>query len=207
MLINGVVCQPLACPEFPQSVLPVRVTFLSDKWLPQTVQAPLAEIARVRPERTAWMQGPCGQPEYHPRAQELVARAGEVAGQGLVDGREEPAPRALGIGGHGLAALLRAQHPLHPAEGERCLPARLCRLHSQTKVFLRLHLDVEAQLALHLALAAGTVEEGAQPLAGFGEESHAKLSVQLSTPFTAEEDRSHSARSCSNCRRPAGVSS
>ena len=71
VLINGVACRPHACPSFPASESSVRLTFVSDQWVTQTLQADLGEIARLRPAKTNWVTGSCGRGELAPAAREL----------------------------------------------------------------------------------------------------------------------------------------
>lgn len=63
-LINGVPCSLQDCPRFPNLPVRVRVTFLSDKWQPQTVQTELSALASVKPDRVAWVKGNCEHTEF-----------------------------------------------------------------------------------------------------------------------------------------------
>ncbi|MBX3022566.1 MAG: hypothetical protein KF799_12915 [Bdellovibrionales bacterium] len=71
VLINGVSCSPSACPEFSDLPLTVRVTFVSDRWLPQTLHLPLSDLGKAQPERLAWLEGACGAPRFHPKTETL----------------------------------------------------------------------------------------------------------------------------------------
>jgi hypothetical protein len=61
------------------------------------------------------------------------------------------------------------------------------------------HVHVKAHLLGHLAFFLAAKQERVEALAEIGPHAHA------STQFTAVDARSHSARSASSCRRPAGV--
>jgi hypothetical protein len=64
ILINGVSCSSRQCPSFPDSELPVRITYLSDRWQPVTIIAPLNEISSHIPQRKAWVGGDCQKPTF-----------------------------------------------------------------------------------------------------------------------------------------------
>ena len=74
----------------------------------------------------------------------------------------------------------------------------------QPPVLLRLHLEVEADLVVHLPVALGRVQEGAQARAKAGQEAHHATSRMRAT---AAESRSQLAVSSSRRLRPARVSS
>lgn len=60
ILINGTPCNR-ECPLLPD--LPsqkVRLTFLSNKWLPRTYVVNLSELSSLRPPLEPWVQGKCG---------------------------------------------------------------------------------------------------------------------------------------------------
>jgi hypothetical protein len=69
LLVNGTECTRLECPRFPKVAGRVRLTYLSDKWLPQTRIMDASSGTAARPETVAWVQGACGKPEFHVQAQ------------------------------------------------------------------------------------------------------------------------------------------
>lgn len=66
LLINGMSCTRAKCPEFASTPRPVRVTFVSNRWLPQTLTLSLSEIERASPPRQPLLIGSCGNPQFHP---------------------------------------------------------------------------------------------------------------------------------------------
>lgn len=65
ILVNGEVCDRSNCPAWPLLKERVRVTYLSDRWLPQTVNLNLTEIERYTPRATAQVSGECGHDQVH----------------------------------------------------------------------------------------------------------------------------------------------
>jgi hypothetical protein len=59
ILINGMPCRENSCGEWWLSAFPVRITFLSNQWQPQTVVTELSKFASLRPKQTAWDGGSC----------------------------------------------------------------------------------------------------------------------------------------------------
>lgn len=66
ILVNGQACSKSACENIPQLANQVRVTFLSEQWVPVTVDVPALEINRASPSRTPWLSGSCEKTIYHP---------------------------------------------------------------------------------------------------------------------------------------------
>ena len=71
VLINGVSCRARACPRFPAAESSVRLTFVSDQWVTQTVHADLGELKRLRPPKVSWVTGTCARGGLTPAAREL----------------------------------------------------------------------------------------------------------------------------------------
>ncbi len=63
ILLNGVPCEKNPC-SVPGGAgdASVRVTWLSDRWLPFSSVAPISQIARVVPARRPWLEGRCLEP-------------------------------------------------------------------------------------------------------------------------------------------------
>lgn len=75
ILVNGNSCSRHACAEMPNLPGTVRVTFLSDRWLPQTLFMSLSDLPKAAPERIAWLQGSCGSPVFHAKSQKLGTKS------------------------------------------------------------------------------------------------------------------------------------
>ena len=71
ILVNGRACTSRDCPEFFVTVDPVRFTYLSERWLPQTVVAPLETADEFVPKKIPWVTGACAHPSFHSRARAL----------------------------------------------------------------------------------------------------------------------------------------
>jgi hypothetical protein len=95
---------------------------------------------------------------------------------------------------------------VHSAERDRRLATRLGRAHAEALVLERLHLEVLAQLLRRLRSLARAEEQPAQTLAHPRKPPHSAPSDQVSTQFTAADERSHCDRSRASSRRPAAVS-
>ncbi len=74
VLINGKPCRQDACAPIPRVSTPVRVTLLSEQWVPVTAIVKAGEISDIRPKRVAWYEGACGKERFHPAAQSLGER-------------------------------------------------------------------------------------------------------------------------------------
>ncbi|HMN68030.1 MAG TPA: hypothetical protein PKC28_05775 [Bdellovibrionales bacterium] len=74
VLINGVACDADACVAPVRGPENVRVTYLSDTWLPVTKELNGDELAVTRPEQTAWLSGACERPNFHPAADRIADR-------------------------------------------------------------------------------------------------------------------------------------
>jgi hypothetical protein len=74
VLVNGRPCRPGKCYELPATSTPVRVTYLSDQWIPFTATVPAREAGSVKPKRVAWYEGSCGDLKFHPEVRALGAR-------------------------------------------------------------------------------------------------------------------------------------
>lgn len=91
ILINGRPCTAESCPPIPESFEPVRATFLSNRWIPQTYKIRLSEVSSLSPERIPWVKGACGQEQLHPLAAAMGAVSvfqswnGECANEPLLD--------------------------------------------------------------------------------------------------------------------------
>ncbi|MGZ3721305.1 MAG: hypothetical protein ACXVA9_00160 [Bdellovibrionales bacterium] len=59
ILINGQICKKGDCTAWPLYPGQVRMTVLSDQWLPQTMVFDLAEIDHLTPSQFAWAEGNC----------------------------------------------------------------------------------------------------------------------------------------------------
>jgi len=62
VLINGAACTLESCHEVPRLPYPVRITFLSDQWLPQS--RVLTGTEDWRPAEVPWVHGNCQHPEF-----------------------------------------------------------------------------------------------------------------------------------------------
>lgn len=74
ILINGVACSADSCPAMADTGLPVRITYLSDKWQPFTTVAPMSRVAITVPDRKPWVNGGCGDPVFAPAAGRFAAK-------------------------------------------------------------------------------------------------------------------------------------
>ena len=63
IMINGVPCTANSCPAFPDTDLPLRITWLSDKWQPYTALIKLRDVPQEIPARRAWVAGECRSPQ------------------------------------------------------------------------------------------------------------------------------------------------
>ena len=88
--------------------------------------------------------------------------------------------------------------PLDSAERRSCHTAGLVRRHPAANELRGFHLDVEAHLVVHVALALRALDERPE----LPPENH----VASRTCSMASENRRQSARSPANCFRPAAVS-
>jgi len=52
----------------------VRLTFLSDQWLPFTTELSGEDVASLQPRRVAWFSGGCGKPEFHKAAGDIPSK-------------------------------------------------------------------------------------------------------------------------------------
>lgn len=73
VLINGQRCMRRDCENWTRYPGKVRVTFLSDRWLPQTTITDAQEISSLNPKTIAWAEGSCASPHPHAQAKELAA--------------------------------------------------------------------------------------------------------------------------------------
>ncbi len=64
IMINGVSCTADVCPAFPDTDIPVRITWLSDKWQPYTAIIKLSQLPQEIPARRAWVAGECRSPQF-----------------------------------------------------------------------------------------------------------------------------------------------
>jgi hypothetical protein len=68
VLIDGKPCTKAACEGIPLLSNEVRVTFISDQWIPVSETVPASEINRSSPHRTAWVSGDCDHSAFHSQA-------------------------------------------------------------------------------------------------------------------------------------------
>lgn len=67
ILVNGQPCSKNACENIPQLANDVRVTFLSEQWLPVSVVIQASELNRAAPARVPWITGSCEKTNFHPQ--------------------------------------------------------------------------------------------------------------------------------------------
>ena len=98
ILINGQSCGATLCGQWSKTAGPVRVTFVSDQWLPQTQVVDITKVQSLRPPMVAWAEGNCQKTRYSKAAEGLNRKRvfwgldcdkGEVQMQAL---RLSPAP-------------------------------------------------------------------------------------------------------------------
>jgi hypothetical protein len=73
VLINGQPCRELDCGRWETVAEKLRVTFLSDRWLPQTLFVRGPELSRLHPETIPWVSGDCESPQVHARVHEFTS--------------------------------------------------------------------------------------------------------------------------------------
>ncbi len=64
ILVNGQVCTLNPCRLKADSSTAVRVTWLSDRWLPVSKVTLLEQVERIQPDRRAWLGGRCDSPKW-----------------------------------------------------------------------------------------------------------------------------------------------
>lgn len=74
VLINGRVCRSAECLELPATSTEVRVTYLSEQWVPYSKVISAREAGELKPKRVAWYEGACGSLKFHPEVQTLGER-------------------------------------------------------------------------------------------------------------------------------------
>jgi hypothetical protein len=74
VLINGVACGARDCGQWPRTPGRVRVTFLSDQWVPQTMTAESDELERLTPREIAWVEGGCSRTQWSQQAERIPAK-------------------------------------------------------------------------------------------------------------------------------------
>lgn len=74
VLINGERCEKMECGTWSNYPGPVRVTYLSDQWIAQTLNLEISEIEKYSPAVTAWAEGSCAQSQFHRRADEFASK-------------------------------------------------------------------------------------------------------------------------------------
>jgi hypothetical protein len=74
VLVNGRPCTAESCSAVMDTGLPVRVTYLSDKWQPVTIVKTPAQIADHIPVRRAWVAGECQNFRFDPHATQFPER-------------------------------------------------------------------------------------------------------------------------------------
>ena len=74
VLINGRACRSGKCLEVPATSTPVRVTYLSEQWVPYSKVISAREAGGLKPKRVAWYEGSCGSVKFHPEVQTLGER-------------------------------------------------------------------------------------------------------------------------------------
>lgn len=70
ILINGRVCTRNVC-QIENDDGRIRVTWLSDKWMPHTALIRMREVTSYRPPRKAWLEGTCAHPAFSGQAEVL----------------------------------------------------------------------------------------------------------------------------------------
>lgn len=65
VLINGQPCGHQDCGQWLRLAGRVRVTFLSDKWMPQSLIVNSSDLLRLHPREIVWAEGGCGQVRWH----------------------------------------------------------------------------------------------------------------------------------------------
>ncbi len=69
ILINGTVCNRQNCSAVALVPGEARITFVSDQWIPFTVNVELSELTSVNPKRVAWIGGDCEKTIFHAQAE------------------------------------------------------------------------------------------------------------------------------------------
>lgn len=75
ILIDGLACSRDHCPSFPGLPLVARITFLSNRWKPQTLKIPLSQLQDHSPDQMALLGGNCGSPQWSADATEIPHKA------------------------------------------------------------------------------------------------------------------------------------
>jgi len=73
VLINGKICTAESCARVPSLDIPVRVTWLSDKWQPQSFAIPVDKLPRRTVPNIAWVSGTCEEPKFAPATKPFSA--------------------------------------------------------------------------------------------------------------------------------------
>jgi hypothetical protein len=72
ILVNGQACGRNDCSAWPVYPGPVRLTVLSDQWLPQTRTMDVSELERWSPATTTWVSGTCRLEQFHAAAEKFT---------------------------------------------------------------------------------------------------------------------------------------
>lgn len=71
VLINGIPCTKTSCQGWPMISEKVRLSFLSDQWIPQSKLVDGSELSSAKVPRIAWVDGSCARSEFHQDASAL----------------------------------------------------------------------------------------------------------------------------------------
>jgi hypothetical protein len=74
VLINGQACRADNCEPIAASNGSIRVTLLSEQWIPVTAEVRAADLAGFKAKRVAWYEGTCGSEKFNPAASSLGER-------------------------------------------------------------------------------------------------------------------------------------
>lgn len=74
ILINGEPCNRLDCGNWPHVAGLVRVTVLSDRWIPQTRMMSTSDLAKFAPPAIEWATGNCESSEWNTKAARFLSK-------------------------------------------------------------------------------------------------------------------------------------
>lgn len=72
VLINGQRCLRTGCDQWTRYPGKVRVTFVSNRWLPQTLLVDSQELTNLAPKTINWAEGSCEKPRANEKATEFL---------------------------------------------------------------------------------------------------------------------------------------
>lgn len=74
VLFNGQICTQNPCRIRADRTSVVRITWLSDRWLPVTKFTLIEQAERIEPDRRAWLAGRCEEPKWSEESEKFASR-------------------------------------------------------------------------------------------------------------------------------------